>query len=147
MTPRVFRSHESGSVYRLDAIGLFAIIATIPVLTDRPIVGGLIFGAPFLGAYLLMGRSRVETDVQGVKVINPFRVHEIAWKHVERFELDRNRLGTNDQGYLVARDQRLPMFAVQSSNAFFRSRNAGEKGLIDELNQVLVEARREGQAG
>jgi hypothetical protein len=70
---------------------------------------GLVFGA----GILLLGRSRVDADTDGIRVRNILGRHELPWSAVEAVRFDRNSAWAS---LLLANDDELALLAVQAGD-------------------------------
>jgi Bacterial PH domain len=68
----------------------------------------------FLGAgVLLLGRSRVDADTQGLRVRNVLGRHEVPWSFVRAVRFDRNSAWAS---LLLTNDDELSLLAVQAGD-------------------------------
>lgn len=89
---------------------------------------------PFLAPIRLVHRAyvvaRIEASPAGVRVINPFATHDLAWSEIERITSERFLILHRSEGNDVT------VWAVQAANA---SRMTGRRSSADDVADRLRE--------
>jgi hypothetical protein len=96
---------------------------------------GLVLGA----GILLLGRSRVDADADGIRVLNILGRHELPWSAVRAVRFDRNSAWAS---LLLSNDDELAVLAVQASDRMRAVRAVeGMRALLAHAH-AIEEARR-----
>ena len=89
---------------------------------------GLLLGA----GVLLLGRSRVDADTEGIRVRNILGRHELPWSAVAAIRFDRNSAWAS---LLLANDDELSLLAIQAGDRMHAVR------AVEGLRALLAHAK------
>lgn len=112
---RTYFNPENQRIARVGILGVGLVFGfmTVLLLLSRPYVAPLTIVAGLVSAWLLdrlFRRPRVELSAGGLRVVNPFSIHEIGWDEIAEIREGRLlRLDLVDHSHVLA-------WAIQNSN-------------------------------